>query len=410
MKKVLMGFLAAFLCLVANKAVSQDEELKLELNEEIKNAIEATKTKLDEMRSSICNEVKDISSKAGAINNAGVMQYANYVEFVKLGNKIDDLNDKWNEYYGSLMDKLIEHINQNNGCLNCSSFKDERGDDLLFEELEEKYIIFPDDIASVCFEEMYSFRSFRNCMNEADDAYSNEIGENLDAGQAPSNQESFDDEEFWTLINCDKAYTVLTSDVDNSMFTEGETEEEKKNILTTIKDILGILGQTVNIVKELAELMKDCASSETVKDKDMRDGIKFDNENRRIGYVMVQKGVLIDFQQTVTKIKGKAKIWVKNKRGKYRKDRRAKAGVSFCAFEWDACNGKEWLSNSKPYISPIKEKRKKVKLKHYHPSALQIDKSTHFLQFQFGRNKKFVEARNLLGIEGCGPASNIGWN
>ena len=256
---------------------------------------------------------------------------------------------------------------------------------------------------------MHSFRSLRNCLSDADDSYTNSDDRVFDAGQAPSNQETFDDEEFWTLINCNKKFTILNNVIDNSIFTEGDDDTKKKDIITTIKDILGTIGQAVGIVNQLADLMKDCASTEKVKDRDIRVGIPFDNNTRQIGYVMVQKGVLIEFNQTTTKIKGKAKLWKLNKRGKFKKDRKAKAGISFCAYEWDACNGKEWASNNH-YISPIKEKRKVVRLKHYHPSALQIDKSYHYLQFQFGRNKKFVEAKNLFGVKGCGPASNIGWD
>lgn len=397
--------------LFGSNAFSQKTyEVDIQPSESVLTVVKNANDILQELKGSICANVAELSKKAGSINKNGIMEYSNWVQFVKLGQSIEELNDQWNEAYAEQLEKIIAEIHATKSCSNCSNIPDNQVDDLLTDEIEENYLKFPEDIASCCFEEMHSFRSLRNCLNDADENYLNTGEGTFNAGSTPSNQEEFDDEEFWTLINCDKKFTILNNVVDNSVFTEGEDDTQKKDILTTIKDILGTIGQAVGIVNQLADLMKDCASSEKVKDRDIRDGILFDNDTRQIGYVMVQKGVLIEFNQTTTKIKGKAKLWKLNKRGKFRKDRKSKAGISFCAYEWDACNGKEWASNNQPYISPIKEKRKKVKIKHYHPSALQIDKSYHYLQFQFGRNKKFVEAKNLLGVKGCGPASNIGWD
>lgn len=411
MKKIIIGVFLLIVSLYGSNAFSQKiYEVDIKPEESVLSAIKNANDILQELKGSICANVASLSQKAGAVNKNGVMEYANWVQFVYLGQGIEDLNDQWNEAYAEQMEKIIAEIHATKSCSNCSNIPDNQVDDLLADEIEENYLKFPEDIASCCFEEMHSFRSLRNCLNDADETYTNSNDGTFNAGQTPSNLEEFDDEEFWTLINCNKEFTLVSNVVDNSVFTEGENDTQKKDILTTIKDILGVIGQAVGIVNQLADLMKDCAGTEKAKDRDIRDGILFDNDTRQIGYVMVQKGVLIEFNQTTTKIKGKAKLWKLNKRGKFRKDRKSKAGISFCAYEWDGCNSKEWASNNQPYISPIKEKRKKVKLKHYHPAPLQIDKSYHYLQFQFGRNKKFVEAKNLFGVNGCGPATNIGWN
>lgn len=414
MKKIIIGVFLLIVSLYGSNAFSQKiYEVDIKPEESVLSAIKNANDILQELRGSICANVASLSQKAGAVNKNGVMEYANWVQFVYLGQRIEELNDQWNEAYAEQMEKIIAEIHATKSCPNCSNIPNNQVDDLLADEIEDNYLKFPEDIASCCFEEMHSFRSLRNCLNDADETYLNSGEGTFNAGQTPSNLEEFDDEEFWTLINCNKEFTLVSNVVDNSIFTEGEDDTQKKDILTTIKDILGVIGQAVGIVNQLADLMKDCAGTETVKDKSMRDGFEFDNGNRQFGYVMVQKGVLIDFQQTTTKIKGKIKLWKKNKRGKWRKDRKTKSTLDFCAFEWDGCNGKEWPSDGHPYIHPkATPKRKKNKIKYYHPSALQIDKSTHFLQFHFGYNQtyNFITGFNLLGNTGCGPASNLGWN
>ncbi len=403
MKKIRLLYLFFFLSFFSfNVNAQKEEEFKFEVDEELKGAIENIKSSLSEKKDKICSEVKDLSSKAGAVNNGGVMQYSNYVEFVNLANRIDELNNEWNEYYGNLMDKLIDKIKSNNSCNSCNNFKDDRGYDLLFDELEENHIIFPDDIASVCFEDIFNFQSFRQCINEGDEAYLNETGEEFDAGKTPSNQEELEDEEFWTLINCNKEFTVLTQTIDDGMFVNGETESEKKDLLSTIKDVLGVLGQTVNIVKELGELFfTDCAPTDTGSERDIRFGLPFNNGNNSVGYVIRQRGVYFEFKKTTTRIKGKAKLWKKNKRGKFKKDRRAVAGIMFCGLEWEGCSGKEWLNNGQPYIQDPSHKRKKVKIRRRFDGALQIKKSTHYLQFKFFKDRNYIGDKILLGNQRC---------
>lgn len=193
------------------------------------------------------------------------------------------------------------------------------------------------------------------------------------------------------------------------MLTDYPSGAKLDSILGAIKDIVDILKDVVEIAGSIAELMTDCSGSTTVSDRDVRDGIEIPGASQWIGYVMKQKGVIVDFKQTQTKIKGKAKVWKENKRGKKKKDRRNKASITFCAKEWNQCEGKEWPSDAGFYSHPIVTKRKKAKIKFFQPNALVIDKSYHYVQFGFGRNGIYVTSLNLLGSTGCRNSSNTNW-
>ena len=382
------------------------QNVRFDLTPQILTVISDQNTRLTNLKNDICNQVDAFTAEVTA-NTDGSLQYPTWVKFVQIAEEIERLNDEWNEAYGDgliiIIDKAIDY-----GVTDVGQ-DDERGKDLLADIIEEQHLLFPADIASVCFEEKFGFNSLRKCLEDEEDDYLENSGGDFDPKDAPTIKETIDDEEYWTLMTCDKKFTIANKTVTPQML-DGLTPEQQRTILETIQDIVGIIQDVVNIVEQLHGLLADCAGTTTSENKDIRNGFEVQSGNRWIGYVMVQKGITFDFaNKTSTKIKGKAKVWKLKSNGKKKKDRKIKVGISFCAKEWNACEATEWPSDPGPYKSPRKEKKKKVKLKHTEPKALAIEYTTHYLQFRFGLDGIFEKALNLLGSDGCVRASNTDW-
>lgn len=364
------------------------------LTDEVVAKIEEEKSHLEILKDEICLQVANIAQVVTPTGD-GSLTYPNWVRFVEIAEAIDSLNDNWNEAYGQALDNIINTTNIDPN--------DEAGQEAFSDMLEEDYLIFPADMASECFENMFSFESLRMCLETSEDDWLENSIE-FNPANAPTIQEPIEDEEYWTLITCDRRYVISNTTVDEDMM-EGREDSKIKELLGVIQDIVGVLGGGVNIVREISSLLEDCAGSTTTTERDVRDGITIPNETDKwIGYVMKQKGVLFDFNQTQTKIKGKAKIWKLNSKGKRKKDRKNKASIDFCVKEWNNCDGGDWV-----YKSPVSSKRKKVKIKFYQPYALVVGNPTHYLQFGFGRNGIYATSLNLLGTTGCRNSSNTDW-
>lgn len=215
---------------------------------------------------------------------------------------------------------------------------------------------------------------------------------------------------FWTLIDCEKRFTIENKDVDETML-EGMDEEQKLKLLTIIKDIVAIIKDVVNIAETLHGIFKDCGGTYQIRERDIKDGITIPNNGGWIGYVIVQKGVSLDFaDKTTTKIKGKAKLYVEKSNGKRKRDRKNKASLGFCTKQWNNCGNREFPSDPDPLLFRHKDGHNGKKTrKEYFPYALTIDKSTDFLKFNFGKNGIFVETVYLFGNTGCTVTSSTDW-
>ena len=118
---------------------------------------------------------------------------------------------------------------------------------------------------------------------------------------------------------------------------------------------------------------------------------------------MEQRSVTFDFNSTDTKIKGKAKLFKQRKKNseKYKKDRKNEVGIAFCAKEWNNCDSTEWPSDPGVYQHPVVTNIKKVKTALREPKALAIEKSWHFLRFQYYGLVVYQRCFNLLGVNTC---------
>jgi hypothetical protein len=393
--------------MVSISKAQDTRNVTLSSNNTFSQLVEVERERLNALKSEICAIVDQYSSEVKTGGDGGGLIYPNWVYFVKLANKIEELNEQWDEEYGKSLDLLIQNAIEMG--LTDVGNDDEHGKDLLADIIEDDYLQFEDEIASLCFEQKFKFQSLRLCLRQQDDDYFDN-NSSIDWNNVPSQAENFDDEEFWTLINCEKQYTILDTYVTEDML-EGLSENDKKDILTTIKDVVGVISGVVQLAETVSNLLADCAGTTTTTDRNMKYGFPIPNTNDKewIGYKMKQRGVLFDFNKTFTLIKGKARLWKENKKGKLRRDRRNSASIGYCAFEWNGCDGKDWPENGTFFNQHHVSGRKKKKIVHRHPFALQITKSTHFVQFKFGKNGKYVDSRMLLGMNGCVQSSQNYW-
>lgn len=398
--------LIAASCLVFQMINAQTFEPNQAVNTEISNK----SGDLDDLKNTICNEVSDLAQDVTESN--GVLTYPNWVRFVQIARAIDSLNDVWNEAYGQALEDIIA-IAISENCTDVDP-EDEEGKDLLAIIIEEGYLEFEEDIASVCFETLFEITSLRMVIQAEEDTWLDEQdGEEFNPGDSPRFTEELYDEEFWPLINSDRAFVVDDIDLDLTMLEEEDVPPGDHNdFIETIQEIVDILGDVVNIAGDLMDLFADCAGSTAASMEDYRHGIVIENGQAAIGYFIIQKGQAIDFaNKTITKIKGKARLYKKKSNGKRKRDRKNVASIGFCAKEWNNCDGQDWPSNTGPYVSPHTDGARggRVKVKHREPKALAIEYTYHFLQFKFGKNGIYKDAKNLLGNTGCTHASNTDW-
>ena len=402
--KIKLLIMAVF-CLVFQMSNAQTFEPNQAVDEEIANK----SGDLDDLKNTICNEVDNLTGDVS--DNSGVLSYPNWVRFVQIARAIDSLNDIWNEAYGDALESIIQLAISEN-CTDVDS-EDEPGKDLLAIIIEEEYLVFEDDIASVCFEEKFDFYSLRKKIKEQEDDWLNEPpSEEFNPGDSPRFTEVLYDEEFWTLIREDREYIIEDTDLDENMLENADVPPgDFADLIETIQEIVDILGDIVNIAGDLMNLFADCAGSTTASEEDYRYGVPVPNESAYVGYYIIQRGQLIDFaSKTVTKIKGKARLYKLKNNGKGKRDRRNRASIGFCAWEWNNCDDEDWLLSGpyvKPHIDGVRGGRTKVK--HREPKALAISETYHFLQFKFGKNGIYAGDKKLLGNTGCSHQSSTVW-
>ncbi len=355
----------------------------------------------------ICSQVNTITSDV--TGNAGVLTYQNWVRFVQIGQAIDALNGVWNELYAAKMDAIISYaysISAVNGA------NDEATRELVWDIIEENLFVIAEDKATACLEAKYSFNSLSKAIKEEEDTWlDGQTSEEFNPGDSPRFTEVLYDEEFWSLINANRAYDIENTDLEPEMLEEMPTEEQV-SFIETIQEIVDILGGVVTIATELHGLFADCAGTTSVNHEDYKYGVKVPNEQSWVGYYIIQKGQAIDFaNKTITKIKGKARLYKEKSNGKRKRDRKNRASIGFCAKEFNNCQSQDWPSDPGNYVSPHLDGQKggRVKIKHREPKALAIEYSYHFLQFKFGKNGIYAGAINLLGNTGCTHASNTNW-
>ncbi len=374
----------------------------------LEDFINGQKQELEKLKETICKQT-ELLSKEVSKNADGSLEYPNWVVFVQVAEGIAALNEEWGDAYSSALNSITQKAIE----LGDSDVEQDEKEntDFFADFIEENYLTYPEDVASVCFESRFDFQSLRHCIDENDTKWLSEQGDadNFTPNNAPSFEEELFDEEYWPLITCDKRYTILNKEVTEQMM---ENVPADSTVLTTIKDIVAIFKDVVIIWEGLHKLFADCAGTTTITEKTDRDTrIKIPNNGGFIGYKILQKGVALDMvNKTATKIKGKAKLYKSKKNGGQKRDRKNNASIGFCAKEWNNCEKKDWPSDPGNYLSPHQNGGNgKKKIKHHEPKALAIEKSYHFLQFKFGKNGVFVEAINLLGNTGCVNGSNTNW-
>jgi hypothetical protein len=259
--------------------------------------------------------------------------------------------------------------------------ENEENRELVWDILEENLFIIGENKATTCLEAKFGFNSMQTQINNSEEAWL-EAG-NSDMSQNPELNEDIP-EEYRSLISTNQSLNITDPNIANQLLNQSLDTATIRFWVTTIKDIVSILGMVINGLSNFANIMEDCAGSTEAHVRHIRDGYLFDDDNRKIGYEMEQRSVTFDFNHTDTKIKGKAKLFKKKSNGNFKKDRKNSVGINFCAKEWNNCDDVEWPSDNGYYQHPLNSAVKKVKtILFSQPYALAIDKSWHYVQFHF---------------------------
>lgn len=404
--KIKFFLLTVIFCLIVQLINAQT----FEPNQAVTEQIDQESNDLDDLKSIIGDVVNGLTGDV--TENGGSLSYPNWVRFVQIARAIDSLNDIWNDAYGEALENIIQ-LSITENCTDVDP-EDEDGKDLLAIKIEEEYLIFEEDIASVHFEQLFGITSLRMAIKDEEDTWLDQQDPQAEfnPGDSPRFTEVLYDEEFWPLINSDRVYNIENTDLNEDVLNEAEVSPtDFADFIETIQEIVNILGDVVDIGGNLMDLFEDCAGTTTTSEKDYKFGVQVPNESAWIGYYIIQKGQLIDFaSKTITKIKGKARLYKTKNNGKRKRDRKNRASIGFCAWEWNNCDDEDWL-NTGPYIKPhvngVRGGRAHIKYKE--PKALAITETYHFLQFKFGKNDIYAGERKLLGNTGCNHASNTDW-
>jgi hypothetical protein len=373
------------------------------------NYIDQRLNEISSSGNSICSYVSSITTDVSS--SAGVLTVPNWVRFVQISREIDSLNDVWGELYADKMDAIINYaysISAVNGS------NDEATREQVWDIVEENLFVVGEDKASACLEASFNFNSLSSAIRQEEDIWlDQQTGQDFNPGDSPRFTAELYDEEYWSLLNSSNAVIITDTDLEEEMFEDaGVPSGEVADYVESIQEIVAILETIVNIASELHNLFADCEGTTSTSMEDYRHGIQIENGQAAIGYFIIQKGQAIDFaNKTITKIKGKAKLYKKKSNGKRKRDRKNVASIGFCAKEWNNCNDQDWPSNTGPYVAPHTDGPRggRAKVKHREPKALAIEYTYHFLQFKFGKNGIYGGAKNLLGNTGCTHASNTDW-
>lgn len=366
----------------------------LTMNAALQSFINQKLSEINAVGGSICSQVNSATSDVSG--GSGVLTFPNWVRLLQVGTTIDSLNSVWDNVYAQMMNAIVDYAFAN-GAVNGQDNEDNRSE--VWDIIEENYFVIPENKASSCLEQKFSFTSLQTQISNSEDAWL--AAGNTDMSLNPALNEELP-EEYWSLMGSNRTVNITDPNIANQLL--GDTQDSdstKKDILSKIKDIIEIIGGILDGIEQVGNLMKDCSSSTEKKISAIRDGFHTQDNKHIIGYEMEQKDVTFDFNSTVTKIKGKAKLYKIKKNGKPKKDRKDLVGINFCARESDACDGTEWPVNGLPYIDPVITAKKKVKTEFHQPGALRVSASYHFLQFKFYFDDRFEKALNLLATIGC---------
>ena len=179
LKKIKLLFGVVFLSLSFLTVKAQDE-ITLELTTNVTAAINAEKATLDALKNDLCKQVDALSYDVTKLGN-GSLSYPNWVRFVQIAEQIEDLNETWNEAYGNALNNIIQTAIDEGQISD-----DERSKDLLSDIIEENHLVYPGDMASVCYETKFDFTSLRKCMEDQENTWLDQSGEDFNAGNSPT--------------------------------------------------------------------------------------------------------------------------------------------------------------------------------------------------------------------------------
>lgn len=359
------------------------------------NYITQMETALYNIRSVICTQVDALTSDVTV--SSGILILPNWIRFLEVGDAMDSLNGVWDIEYANKMNAIIDYA-YTNGLVNGPDNAAYRED--IWDMIEETLFIVPENQATSCLENKFGFSSLETTILNNENNWLDAGGD--DMSQNPALNEDVP-EEFWGLLTPYRQFSLNDNSVLNLLQDTGGDTTRFRRILSRIKEIAEILGLIINGIEQVANLMEDCDGSTEAKVRRIRNGFEIENGKRKIGYEMEQRSITFDFNSTDTKIKGKAKLFKQRKRNpeKYKKDRKNEVGIAFCAKEWNNCDSTEWPSDPGVYQHPVVTEIKKVKTWLREPKALAIEKSWHFLRFQYYGLGIYQKGINLLGVNTC---------
>ncbi len=365
------------------------------------------------------------------LNTQGAPSFENWVNFMQVSDDLEELNAQWDEAYGQSMNDILD-LAQAFGL--CSTLDRDCAEDTI----ALKWFIFPDEYASVYFETMLGFTSYRRQINDLDSAWLMQADPDIE--YCPSLVDTLD-EEFWPCMTNSRGVEIRDVNVDmdmlNSYKEEGSWVYGLRNpilpfytvayafpsiknvmnkhiglfktdwvkLLARIKSIGEILTIAVAIVKAVQDMMTDCGESQQYYlPARNRNGFVTIDGQRKIGYTLEQRSVTFDWKASNTKIRGKAKLFKLNSSGKIKgRDRSNKVGIEFCTRQFDVCNKVDYPVDANLIVPAygFKEKIKKVKLTRQEgiiPFALACTKGIHFLSFSFSYKGNYEKTIPVLAI------------
>ncbi len=351
----------------------------------------------------INNEGNNMYSQVDALTSDvtqtgnGTLTYPNYVRFVQIGDAIDELNHQWDNIYAAAMEDIVSYAFTSGAAVGENN---EANREKVWDIIEENHFIIPEEKASLSFEQKFNFNSLRVQISNAENQWL-ENGSPEGMGTNPALNEDLP-EAYWTLVTPGYGGNFANVNVYDQLNSSVMADRDSaKKLLTKIKAIVDIIRGIIQGIQALADLLEDCGSSTEAHVRHIRDGFETADHKRKIGYEMEQRSVTLDFGSTDTKIQGKAKLYKIKDNGKDKKDRKNTVGINFCAKEWNICDGRDWPSDAGFYNHPINTHKKKVDTWIRVGYALGIDKSYHYISFNFFALNNYERSINLLGAGGC---------
>ncbi len=433
MKKIVVIFLTMMLARYSSAQC-------IVVNSELQSYINETSNQVRQIQGQIRNDVSQVAEGVYKLPD-GRLSYPDWVHFEIVAERIEELNELWDETYSKHLTSILYKAYELGLIKDPAILTDDL--DCAEEEIETNYFDFPEDFASIVFEELTGVESYRTLMVKEENTWlmsgPSDIFSNISM-----NQEL--DAEYWPLVTEKMYCDIRNPEVDelqiekyflnfhvansnrkmNSLLmkesgiaislhlpflnyyvvngTDPTLWEKISKLLGKIKSVAEVLNVVVGIGKAVWEQMADCGESKEIKERNLRyNGFPTLIDSRYIGYEIEQRSVTFDGKGSTTKIKGKAKLY-KTKNGKIKgKDRRNKVGIEYCTRQFDVCNKVDYPVDGNlivPVVGP-KERAKKAKLSKLdcmQPFALAPTKSMHFLSFSFCYNSGYQKTIPLLAV------------